>query len=113
LRASAADTLKLLAQHAPVFLWSIAGADNGHRLLEEYPEIRNYVAGSYGKQDFPLHLIECPFAIDDETLDDVVLQCNHIILNKSYEGGKDSPDLLEAAPIVAETLQRERRARQE
>ena len=106
LRASAAEALKLLAQQAPVFLWSIAGAENGQRLIEEYPEIRNDVGGSYGKQDFPLHLIKSPFAIDDEELDDVVLQCHHVILNETYEGGEDSGALLKAAQIVVDAIQR-------
>jgi hypothetical protein len=97
LRASAAEALKLLAQQAPVLLWSIAGAENGQRLIEEHPEIQDYVSATYGKQDFPLHLIESPFAIDDEDIDDVVLRCHHVILNETYEGRKDSGDLLEAA----------------
>lgn len=113
LRASAVDALKLLAQHAPVFLWSIAGAENGQRLIEEYPEILKYVAGSYGKENFPLDLIERPFAIDDEDLDDIVLRCNHVVLNETYEGGEDSGGLLEAARIVMEALQQEGWIRQE
>jgi hypothetical protein len=106
LRASSAESLKLLAQQAPVFLWSTAGAENGLRLMQEYSEIKGYVAGSYGKQDFPLHLIESPFAIDDEELDDVVLQCHHVSLNETYEGGENSGDLLEAAQIVVDAVQR-------
>lgn len=80
--------LRLLAQQAPVFLWSMAGAENGQRLLKEYPALKPLIAGSYGKEDFPLHLIERPIAIDDEEVDDVVLSCDHIILGETYEGGQ-------------------------
>lgn len=107
LRPSAQEALCLLAQHAPVFLWSIAGAENGQRLLEEYPELRPFIVGSYGKEDFPLHLITRPIAIDDEGIDDVVLSCEHIILGETYEGGADSGVLLEAARIVVDTIQRQ------
>jgi hypothetical protein len=107
LRPSVLEALKLLAQHAPVFLWSIVGAENGQRLIEEYPKIRQYVAGSFSKQDFPLHLIERPFAIDDEDLDPTVLACDHVILSETYDGGEDSDSLLEAARLVVQALQQE------
>lgn len=109
LRSSAHEALSLLTQHATVFLWSIAGAENGQRLLEEYPELRSLIAGNYGKEDFPLHLIERPIAIDDEGIDDVVLQCEHIILGETYEGEADTGSLLEAARIVVEAIQQQDR----
>ena len=113
LRASAYEALKLLAQEAPVFLWSMAGGENGLRLIQEYPEIKSYVRGSFGKEEFPLHLIESPFAIDDDGVDDAVMRCCHVVLNESYEGGEDSGCLLEAARIVVKALQQEGRTRQE
>ena len=113
LRASACKALKLLAQQAPVFLWSIAGHDNGSRLVQEYPELKPYIAGSFGKEEFPLHLIDHPFAIDDDGVDDAVLRCRNVVLDESYEDGEDSGCLLEAAHIVVDTLQQEGRARQE
>lgn len=105
LRTSAPDALALLAGHAPVFLWSIAGADNGHRLLREFPQLGRHVAGAYGKQDLPLDLVDHPFAIDDEDLDDVVLRCRHVILAESFRGGDDPPDLLEAARTIGAWIQ--------
>jgi hypothetical protein len=34
------------------------------------------------------------------THSDIVLQCKHVILNETYEGGEDSGCLLDAAHIV-------------
>lgn len=104
LRASACEALKLLAQQAPVFLWSIAGRDNGVRLIEEYPEIAPSVTGSFSKEEFPLHLIESPFAIDDDGVDDAVIRCHHVILNEPYEGGEDSGCLMEAAQTILSAI---------
>jgi hypothetical protein len=36
----------------------------------------------------------------------MVLRCYHVILNKTYEGRGDSGDLLDAAQIVADAVQR-------
>lgn len=99
LRSSAPKALELLSSHAPLFLWSIAGVENGLRLLKEFSQLRSLVSGCYGKDEFPLHLIDNPYCIDDEQVDDVVLQCNHVIVD-TFQGGMDSNDLLEAAQIV-------------
>ena len=104
LRPSACDALAMLAEVAPVFLWSIVGPENGTRLLEEFPELRRYVTGSHGKAEFPLDTIQYPFAIDDESLDDAVLRCRHFILDASYFGGAEDSDLLRAASGVVEEI---------
>ncbi|MEJ5359425.1 MAG: hypothetical protein WHT06_12215 [Desulfobacterales bacterium] len=51
-RPPAVEALRLLAGHAPVFLWSIAGEENGRRVIKEYPEIRPYVSGGFGQREF-------------------------------------------------------------
>lgn len=99
LRSSAPKALELLSSHAPLFLWSIAGPENGWRLLKEFSQFRSLVSGCYGKSEFPLHLVDNPYCIDDEQVDDEVLQCNQVIVD-TFQGGKDSNDLLEAAQIV-------------
>ena len=104
LRSSALEALKTLAKYAPVFLWSIVGAENGVRLLNEFPQIKQYVAGCYGKNDFPLTLVDHVYCIDDEGIDEVVLQCNHVILNETYDGGKDSGLLMKAVQIIIKHL---------
>lgn len=100
LRPSARSVLQLLSQTAPVFLWSLVGTENGERLLEEFPELRSYVRGCYGKDDFPLDAVDRPFAIDDEALDEPVLQCRHFILESSYFGGAEEGDLVRTATAV-------------
>lgn len=103
LRPSARSVLEMLSQTAPVFLWSLVGAENGERLLEEFPELRSCVRGCYGKDDFPLDAVDRPFAIDDEALDEPVLQCRHFILESSYFGGAEQDDLVRiATAVVAE-----------
>lgn len=103
LRPSARDALAMLAEVAPVFLWSFVGADNGARLLREFPELRPHVKGCYGKLDFPLDTVDLAYAIDDEALDDPVLACHRVGLCDSYRGGADSDELLRiASAIVAE-----------
>ncbi len=100
LRPTALSAIKMLSSHAPVFLWSVAGAENAERLTSEFPQLRPYIAGCYGKKDFPLELVDYPYCIDDEGIDDVVLQINHVILNETYDGGPDSELLLEAAKSI-------------
>lgn len=62
------------------------------------------VAGCWDKDEFPLHLVDCAWAIDDDGIDEAVLRCNHVILGESYEGGHDSDLLLEAARAVVDAL---------
>jgi hypothetical protein len=104
LRPSAGEVIAMLAAEAPVFLWSIVGADNGLRLLREFPELRPHVTGSYGKDEAPLDTIDHPFAIDDESLDDAVLRCRHFILATTYFGGADNDDLRRAAASVIDEI---------
>ena len=105
LRSSAVVALELLSRHAPVFLWSIAGAENGDRLIEEFPQLRPFVTGCYSKEGFPLHLVDNAFAIDDGEIDQAVLECNHVVLDETYYGGEDSGSLLEAAKAVLAAMQ--------
>ena len=100
LRASAARALEMLSEVAPVFLWSIVGPENGTRLLEEFPHLRRYISGCYGKQEFPLASVDRPYAIDDESVDDRVMCCRHYLLDTSYCGGSEGDDLLRAAMEV-------------
>lgn len=103
LRPSAREALAMLAEVAPVFLWSFVGADNGARLLREFPQLRPYVQGCHGKLDFLLETVERAYAIDDEAIDAPVLDCHAVGLCDSYRGGADTDDLLRvAAAIVAE-----------
>ncbi|HEX6751811.1 MAG TPA: hypothetical protein VF092_31240 [Longimicrobium sp.] len=103
LRPSARDVLAMLSEAAPVFLWSIVGADNGTRLLQEFPELRPYVKGCAGKMDFPLDTVGRPYAIDDEAVDAPVLSCYCHLLDGSYWGGDELDDLRRvAAELVAE-----------
>ena len=104
LRASAREVLAMLAAEAPVFLWSIVGPENGSRLLREFPELRRHVTGSYGKAEAPLDMIERPFAIDDESLDDVVLRCRHFILSATYFGGAEEDDLRRVASAIVDEI---------
>ena len=97
LRPSAREVLAMLAEAAPVFLWSIVGADNGERLLDEYPELRPHVRGCYGKEDFPLDRVDRAFAIDDEAYDAPVMRCYCFLLDASYRGGGEEDDLRRAA----------------
>ncbi len=105
LRPSAREALATLSGVAPVFLWSTVGAENGTRLLREFPELRPYVKGCYGKLDFPLDRVGRAFAIDDEVHDSPVLDCRAFYLVGSYRGGAEEDDLREAAAVlVAEIL---------
>lgn len=103
-RPSALEAVRLLAEHAAVFLWSHSGPENGQRLLEEFPELGEYISGSYGKRDFPRDRFIEVYCIDDEEIDPEVLAENRVILESSYTGGDDSEDLLEAAALILESL---------
>ena len=104
LRPSACEVLAMLAEVAPVFLWSIAGPENGTRLLEEFPELRRHVSGSYGKAEGMLDTIARPFAIDDDSLDAAVLRCRHFILDTSYYDGAERNDLRREAAAILEEI---------
>ena len=108
LRTTAIPTLRLLAEHGPVFLWSIVGADNGQRLIREFPELESIITGCYGKNDFPHYLVDVPYAIDDEGIDEAVLRCNHVVLDDCYHGGEDDGLFVEAANIVIKELESSR-----
>lgn len=103
LRPSAREALAMLAEVAPVFLWSSVGADNPRRLLKEFPELRRYVQGCYGKADFPLDTVDLAYAIDDEARDDPVLACHRVGVCETYSGGDEGDDILTlASAIIAE-----------
>jgi hypothetical protein len=104
LRPSACEVLAMLAAVAPVFLWSIAGPENGTRLLDEFPELRPHVSGSYGKAEALLDTIGRPFAIDDDSADAAVLRCRHFILDTSYFGGAEEGDLRRAASAIVDEI---------
>ncbi|HEU0302372.1 MAG TPA: hypothetical protein VFR37_23135 [Longimicrobium sp.] len=100
LRPSAREALAMLSEAAPVFLWSAVGAENGERLLKEFPELRRHVKGCYGKGDFPLDRVDCAYAIDDEARDDPVLACHRVGLCETYQGGDGEDDLLRIVSMV-------------
>ena len=50
LRPTALSAIKMLSDHAPVFLWSIVEG-NAERLVSEFAELGDYVTGCYGKED--------------------------------------------------------------
>jgi hypothetical protein len=103
LRESAPAALQALSQVAPVILWSSSGADNGLRLAAEYPELDRYVCHFASKVGFPLELIERPYCIDDNDIEDVVLQCKRVIVD-SFEGGTDSGQLIEAVRLIVNDI---------
>ena len=105
-RPTALSAIKMLSEHAPVFLWSIVGADNGQRLISEFPELQPFIAGSYGKDEFPLEMVEHPYCIDDDGADEVIFRCNHVILNETYDGGPDSGILMKAARRIVDDIRR-------
>jgi hypothetical protein len=108
LRPSAREALASLAEVAPVFLWSLVGVDNPQRLLREFPELRPYVKGCYGKLDFPLDTVDLAYAIDDEAVDEPVVACHRVGICDSYRGGADTDDLLTvASAVVAEIRDRD------
>ena len=89
LRPGAAEALARLAHDAPVFLWSAAGADNGRRLLAEYPALKRHVTNCWHKEEFPLDLVDAPHAIDDDGVDEPVLLCRHVTVGETWFGGED------------------------
>ena len=104
LRRSAPVALAMLSEVAPVFLWSIAGSDNGDRLQQEFPEIGSLVMGSFGKHGFPLDLVDTAYAIDDEGIDAPVTRCRYVLLDRAYWGGAESDDLVRAAELIVAEL---------
>jgi hypothetical protein len=104
LRSSAPDALKMLSAHAPVFLWSIVGAENGERLLGEFPQIARYVSGCWAKENFPMDKVEKIYCIDDQLVDEQVVNAENVFLVDCYEGGGDSDMLMEAARAVVRLL---------
>ena len=106
LRPSAIPALKLLSDHAPVFLWSVVGHENGRRLLREYPELREFISGCFDKELFPLDRVEVPYCIDDNVNHEKVYGCQHVILETSYLGGKDTGDLMEAAEVIVADIKK-------
>lgn len=80
-----------------------AGPENAQRLLKEFPEIEPLINGCYGKKQFPIQLVNFPYCIDDEAIDEEVLKCNYVIID-TYDGGEDSGLLLEAAKVVVEHI---------
>ena len=104
LRPSAAAVLELLSLHAAVFLWSIVGADNGTRLLEEYPELKRCVEGCLKKDVSELWRFKRPVCIDDDDVDEAVRACDRVILGESYDGGAESDVLMRAAVAVIDLL---------
>jgi hypothetical protein len=103
LRPSAREALAMLAEVAPVFLWSIVGAENGTRLLREFPALRPYVKGGYGKLDFPLDTVDRAYAVDNETQDTPVLCCHQVLLVDTWRGGDENDDFLRlVSALIAE-----------
>ena len=105
-RRAATTALRTLGCEAPVFLWLFAGAENGRRLIVEYPELGELVSGCFGKLDFPLSDATRAYCIDDECVDEQVLACTYVLVD-AYEGGEDSGLLLEAAQVIVETIRRD------
>jgi hypothetical protein len=107
IRPNALGAIKMLSEHAPVFLWSIVSG-NAERLLAEFPQLGPYVAGCYGKNDFPFGTAECLYCIDDVGSDEALLKCHHvIILNETYNGGPCSGLLMNAVKIIVDHISQE------
>ena len=106
LQPSAIPALKLLSDHAPIFLWSIVGHENGRRLLREYPELREFISGCFDKELFPLERVEVPYAIDDNVNHEKVYGCHHVILEVSFLGGEDTSDLMVASEVIVADIKR-------
>jgi hypothetical protein len=92
----------MLSEHAPVFLWSIVGAKNGERLLQEFPQISPYVSGCYGKEDFPMDMLDHVFCIDDQLIDEQVANADNVFLVDCYEGREDTGLLMDALRAVVQ-----------
>ncbi len=100
LRSSAPGALKILSEHAPVFLWSIVGAENAERLIQDYPEVSRYVSGCYGKEDFPMGMVNQVYCIDDQLVDEQVIDAENVVLVDCYEGGENTGLLMDAVKAV-------------
>jgi len=74
------DGMRALQRHAPVFLWSVAGRENGERLLNEYSDLRSLVTGCFDKDSFPVERVRCVYCIDDEAVDEVVRSAHHFLV---------------------------------
>ncbi len=107
LRPSAPAALELLSRRAPVFLWSVAGAENAVRLLIEHPAVVPWVSGCWGKQDFPLGRVGRAYCIDDQRVDAAVAAAHAVFLVDCYQGGHDSGALMEAAEALVRRLAQE------
>ena len=108
LRSGALEALRSLAVEAPVFLWSAAGAENGERLLEEYPQLSEVISGCFGKDEAPLARIAAVYCIDDELIDPAVLECRYELV-APCEGEAEAEPLLRAAEAIVEQLRSRRR----
>jgi hypothetical protein len=104
-REEAAEALAMLSAVAPVCLWSLTGADNCRRLLEERPDLAQYVSYVSHKIGFPLERIRHAFCIDDQEAEHVVMECDRVIIDTYYEG-KSSGQLLEAARLVVDAIEK-------
>lgn len=87
-----------------MYLWSAAGPDNPKRLLQEYPKLRRYVSGTYGKTAFPIDRFRRVYCIDDEELDDAVLACERVIVSTYDAGSEDDGLLVRAAELVVDAI---------
>ncbi len=103
LRPTAREALQRLSTRAQVYLWSAAGAENGRRLLAEFPELRPLVLGCLAKGDSAVASFPEVYSIDDVG-DDDVLKHNHVILGEMFDGGSDSGLLLEAVDLILATI---------
>lgn len=108
LRQSAPAVLEMLASHAPVFLWSIVGADNPERVLKEFPVLKPFISGCYAKQEFPIQNVANAYCIDDTDLDKEIFQCHYYLLPDCYNGGDDTPSLVHAATDLIQAIEESR-----
>ncbi len=63
-----------------------------------------YVSGCYGKEDFPVDMVDQVFCIDDQLVDEQVTNTDNVFLADCYEGGEDAGLLMEATRAVARLL---------
>nr|MBC8385397.1 hypothetical protein [Candidatus Cloacimonadota bacterium] len=68
IRPTAEEAMSRISKYAELYLWSIAGSDNGDRLLQEFPELQKYISGTFAKEDFPKQKFGQIYCIDDEAL---------------------------------------------
>lgn len=100
LRPFAVAALELLAARGPVFLWSLAGAENADRLLVEYPELARHVSGTFEKPELPTG-VEAVYCIDDEESEEPPARAGCVIVDSYREGPDSGQQLLEAAKTIA------------